>query len=114
MNNETETSRKEWGRQIELVAEPKPRRVARLERYLNSGKVLMNTVDTVEKDGREISTLGSIKRISENRFIVGIDVYLPLVDVGRLREEEYTFSTLEEAEAFLARETGILFHQLHV
>lgn len=114
MNKETGTGRKVWGRGTEPAAEPKPRRVARLERYLNSGKVLMNTVDAVEKDGREISTLGSIKRTAENQFVVGIDVYLSLVDVGRLREEEYTFSTLEEAEAFLARETGILFHQLHV
>lgn len=114
MNKGIGASRRVWGRETEPVAEPKPRRVARLERYLNSGKVLMNTVDSIEKDGREISTLGSIKRTAENQFIVGIDVYLPLNDVGRLREEEHTFSTLEEAETFLARETGILFHHLHI
>lgn len=100
------------GEKASQPAQTNPRRAAKLEHYLNQGKVITHTVRTVEKDGRRVSTLGSIRRTADKGYIVGIDLYLTGVDIGRLREEEFRFDTLEEAKEFLASETGILFHQM--
>ena len=95
-------------------AQPNPRRVAKLEHYLKQGKVLMQTVDSVAEDGRLVSTLASLKRVAENRFVVGMNVYPTEADTGRLRDDYYNFGTFDEAMAFITRETGVLFHQMQI
>lgn len=100
--------------QIDDLAQIHPRRIARLERYLKQGKVLMQSVDAVARNGRLISTLASLKKVSEDKFVAGITVYPATVDTGRLRDNYYDFQTLTEAMTFITHETGILFHQMEI
>lgn len=96
--------------------EPNPRRVAKLERDLKLGRVLLGRPDTraTTGSGQEISTLVSLEQTPDSRFIVGIEMYLAGVDVGSLSDEQFAFATLDEAAAFVTRKTGVLFHKMYI
>jgi len=96
--------------------EPNPHRVAKLERYLKLGKVLLGRPGAyaVDGSGRKVSTLVSLERSVEDRFIVGIEIYYASTDVGSISEEEFVFATLEEAAAFITQNTGVLFHKMYI
>lgn len=96
--------------------EPNPRRVAKLERHLRLGKVLLGRPEAYALDGngRKVSTLVSLKRPAEDRFVVGIEIYYTSDDVGSISDEGFVFTTLEEATAFIAQKTGVLFHKMYI
>lgn len=98
------------------VDEPNPRRVAKLERHLRLGKVLLGRPDAyaVDGNGRKVSTLVSLKRPAEDRFVVRVEIYYTSDDVGSLSDEEFVFGTLDEAVAFITQKTGILFHKMYI
>ena len=98
------------------TAEPSPCRAAKLERHLRLGKVLLGRPDAyaVDGNGRKVSTLVSLERPAEDRFVVRVERYYTSDDVGSLSDEEFVFGTLGEAAAFIARKTGVLFHRMYI
>lgn len=117
MKNQATPGRKVWGKEVEQVAEPNSRYIAKLERHLSANGALIGTPETTARseDGREVSTLVGLNRPAENQFIVRILMYYTGMDIaGNLSDEEFVFATLEEATAFIHRKIGIHFDQMSI
>jgi hypothetical protein len=88
----------------------------RFLRYLNEGKTLSAAMAAKGDGGEPITRMASIWRNEAGSFRVNIEVYLDkhaMCEQLYLRDDLVDFADLEEAVAYIERETGIRYIDMH-